>query len=150
MKKSSFVIFFSIVFAVYGAVNYYIFITGWHAIPHRSYTTTVYIMLFLILSLSFIAGRFLERAVLNWFSSLLVWIGSFWLAAMVYFLLFAVFFDIIRLVNIIFPFYSTEPRLKYSELKFLLLIIVLSAVSVIVLLGFFNARIPRIKKSGSI
>ncbi len=146
MKKSSFVIFFSIVFTIYGAVNYYIFITGWHAIPHRSYTSTVYIIVFLFFSLSFIAGRFLERALLNWFSSLLVWIGSFWLAAMVYFLLFSVFFDLIRLINFIFPFYSTEPRLKYSELKFLLFIIVLSAAFVIVLLGFFNARIPRIKK----
>jgi predicted MPP superfamily phosphohydrolase len=146
MKKSSFVIFFSIVFTVYGAVNYYIFITGWNAIPHRSYTATMYIILYLFFSLSFIAGRILERKMLSWFSTFLVWVGSFWLAAMVYFLLFSVFFDLIRLVNLIFPIYSTEPRLKYSELKFLLFFIVLSAVFVIVLLGFFNARIPRVKK----
>jgi predicted MPP superfamily phosphohydrolase len=146
LKKRAFIIFFSIVFSVYGAVNYYIFITGWHAIPHRSYTTTVYITVFLILSLSFIAGRFLERKLLNWFSSLLVWIGSIWLGAMVYFLLFSIFFDLIRAVNYFFPFYSTQPRLEYSELKFLLFICVLSAVFVIVFLGFINARIPRIKK----
>ena len=146
MKHRAFIIFFSIVFSVYGAVNYYIFITGWHAIPHRSYTSTVYTAVFLVLSLSFIAGRFLERKVLNRFSSLLVWIGSFWLGAMVYFLLFSVFFDIIRAVNFFFPFYSTEPRLKYSELKFLLFICVLAAVFVTVSLGFINARIPRIKK----
>jgi predicted MPP superfamily phosphohydrolase len=146
LKKRAFIIFFSIVFSVYGAVNYYIFITGWHAIPHRSYTTTVYITVFLILSLSFIAGRFLERKLLNWFSSFLVWIGSIWLGAMVYFLLFSIFFDLIRAVNYFFPFYSTQPRLEYSELKFLLFICVLSAVFVIVFLGFINARIPRIKK----
>jgi predicted MPP superfamily phosphohydrolase len=146
LKHRAFIIFFSIVFSVYGAVNYYIFITGWHAIPHRSYTSTVYIIVFLVLSLSFIAGRFLERKYLNWFSSLLVWIGSLWLGAMVYFLLFSVFFDIIRAVNYFFPFYSTEPRLKYSELKFFLFICVLSAVFIIVFLGFINARIPRIKK----
>ncbi len=97
MKKSSFVIFFSIVFSVYGLVNYYIFITGWNALPHSSPVNWFYITIYLILSLSFIAGRFLERAMLNWFSSLLVWIGAFWLGAMVYFLLFAVFFDLIRL-----------------------------------------------------
>lgn len=146
MKKSSFVIFFSIVFSVYGLVNYYIFITGWHAIPHRSYTSTLYIVLFLLFSLSFIAGRFLERAVLNRFSSFLVWLGSFWLGAMVYILLFSVFFDIIRAVNYFFPFYPTEPHLKYSELKFFLFICVISAVFVIVFFGFINARIPRVKK----
>jgi predicted MPP superfamily phosphohydrolase len=146
LKHRAFVIFFSIVFSVYGTVNYYIFITGWNAIPHRSYTSTVYIAVFLVLSLSFIAGRFLERKVLNRFSSLLVWIGSFWLGAMVYFLLFSVFFDIIRAVNYFFPFYSTESRLRYSELKFFLFICVLSAVFVIVFIGFINARIPRIKK----
>ena len=145
MKHRAFIIFFAIVFSVYGAVNYYIFMTGWHAIPHRSYTSTLYIAVFLVLSLSFIAGRFLERKLLNWFSSLLVWIGAVWLGAMVYFLLFSVFFDIIRAVNYFFPFYSTEPRLGYSELKFFLFICVLSAVFVIVFLGFINARIPGIK-----
>ena len=146
MKHRAFIIFFSIVFSVYGAVNYYIFITGWHAIPHRSYTTSVYLTVYLFLSLSFIAGRFLERRFLNWFSSFLVWIGSIWLGAMVYFLLFSVFFDIIRAVNYFFPFYATEPGLKYSALKFFLFICVLAAVFVIVFLGFINARIPRIKK----
>jgi len=146
LKHRAFIIFFSIVFSVYAAVNYYIFITGWHAIPHRSYTTTLYIIVYLFLFLSFIAGRFLERRFLNWFSSFLVWIGSIWLGTMVYFFLFSVFFDIIRAVNYFFPFYSTVPRLKYSELKFLLFICVLSAVFVIVFLGFINARIPRIKK----
>jgi uncharacterized protein len=146
LKHRAFIIFFSIVLSLYGLVNYYIFITGWHAIPHRSYASTIYIILFLVFSLSFIAGRFLERAVLNRFSSLLVWIGSFWLGAMVYFLLFSVLFDLIRLVNFFFPFYSSEPRLRYSELKFFLFICVLSAVFVIVFLGFINARIPRIKK----
>jgi predicted MPP superfamily phosphohydrolase len=146
LKHRAFIIFFSIVFSVYAAVNYYIFITGLYAIPPKSYITTVYIVVYLFLSLSFIAGRFLERRFLNWFSSFLVWIGSVWLGAMVYFLLFSVFFDIIRAVNYFFPFYSTEPRLRYSELKFLLFICVLGAVFVVVFLGFINARIPRIKK----
>jgi predicted MPP superfamily phosphohydrolase len=146
MKKSSFLIFFSIVFSLYGLVNYYIFITGWHAIPHRSYTSTVYVILFLVFSLSFIAGRFLERAVLNRFTSLLVWIGSFWLGAMVYFFLFSVLFDLIRVVNFFFPFYSIEPSFRYNALKFFLFVCVLSAVFLIVFLGFINARIPRIKK----
>jgi predicted MPP superfamily phosphohydrolase len=146
LKHRAFIIFFTIVFSVYGAVNYYIFITGWHAIPHRSYTNALYITVFLIFSLSFIAGRFLERKFLNWFSSLLVWVGSVWFGAMVYFLLFSLFFDIIRAVNFFFPFYSTEPGFKYSALKFFLFICVLSSVFVIVFLGFINARIPRVKK----
>ena len=95
MKKSSFVIFFSVVFSVYGLVNLYIFVTGITAMPDKyaSYYTAAYIFL----SLSYIAGRFLERKFLNRLSSFFVWTGSFWLAAMVYFLLAALLTDITRI-----------------------------------------------------
>lgn len=146
MKKSSFVIFFSIVFSVYGLVNYYIFITGWNAIPHTSLINWLYIVIYLILSLSFIAGRFLERAMLNWISSLIVWIGSFWLGAMVYFLLFALFFDLIRLINFIVPFYPDYITHSYEQTKHIIFLCVIVIVLLIVFAGYINARTPRIKK----
>ena len=145
MKKSSFVIFFSIVFSVYGLVNYYIFITGWNALPHSSPVNWFYITIYLVLSLSFIAGRFLERAMLNWFSSLLVWIGAFWLGAMVYFLLFAVFFDLIRLINLLIPIYPDFITRNYEQTKSIIFLCVIGIVLLIVFAGYINARTPRIK-----
>jgi predicted MPP superfamily phosphohydrolase len=144
VKKSSFVIFFSIVFAVYALVNHYIFITGLRGVPYKY--ESLYIILFLFLSLSYIAGRFLERKSLNWFSAMLVWIGSFWLAAMVYFLLFSIAIDLLRLVNLIVAVYPTSFYTDYEFTKFLALMIITFIVIVIVMLGYINARNPKIKK----
>lgn len=144
MKKSQFVIFLSIVFTVYGLVNLYIFLTGWNAVP-ADYKL-LYSAAYLFLSLSYIAGRFLERKFLNWFSSLFVWIGSFWLAAMVYFLLFSIMFDLLRLLSFIIPVYPGFLNSNPQETKLIALLTVSAAVFIIVLMGYLNARNPRIKK----
>lgn len=144
MKKSSFLIFFSVVFSVYGLVNLYIFMTGLHAVP--SDFVLLYITLYLFLSLSYIIGRFLERRFLNAVSSLFVWIGSFWLAAMVYFLLFSVLLDILRIAAAIFGVELQTVYMDYGQLKLTVFIIIVAAVMVIVIAGFINARNPRIKK----
>ncbi len=141
MKKSSFVIFLSIVLTVYGLVNYYIYITGLHALPNSdalSYTVT-----YLFLSLSYIIGRFLERKLPGAIANIFVWIGSFWLAAMVYFLLFVIFIDLFRLFNI---FFGIVPALYSPYYKQLIFDCVVAAVIVIVLVGYINARNPVIKK----
>jgi uncharacterized protein len=144
MKKSSFIIFFSIVLTIYGSINYYIFISGWNAIP--AYCRIYYAVTFLFLALSFIAGRFLERKSLNWVSSLLVWIGSFWLAWFVYLLLFVLLIDILRLFNFIIPFYPAIILKDPEEAKYYLFFIVTITTLMIVIAGYLNARSPRIKK----
>ena len=105
MKTLPFILFFGIFFTVYGLLNYYIFIRGLQAIPHESNLRTAYVALFLLLALAFIGGRFLERAWLSPVSEALVWLGSFWLAAMLYFLLAVVALDLVRLVNHFLPIY---------------------------------------------
>ncbi len=145
MKHRAFIIFFSVVLSIYGLVNYYIFVTGWNAIPHNSILNSVYIIAFFVLSLSFIAGRFLERVMLNWFSSLLVWLGSFWLGAMVYFLLFALLFDLVRLLNLFIPIYPQFITANYEQAKFIIFLCVVGIVLIIVIAGYINARAPQIK-----
>lgn len=148
MKHKAFIIFFSIVFSVYGLINYYIFITGWNAIPHRSLLSTAYLIIYIVLSVSFIAGRFLERVMINWLSSLLVWIGSLWLGAMVYFLLFTLLFDLIRLVNFFIPFYPQFISANYNQTKIILLLCATVIVFIVVTAGYINARTPRLKNIG--
>lgn len=142
MKKSQFVIFFSVVFTIYGLVNLYIFLTGWNAVP-AGYKT-LYSAVYLFLSLSYIAGRFLERKFLNWFSSLFVRIGSFWLAAMVYLLLLSIAADILRLLNLIFSFYPVS--FHSEEIKLAALITVIIITAIIVFWGYFNSKNPAVKK----
>lgn len=143
MSKKSFIIFISIALTLYGLINYYIFISGWHAIP-PGYKTP-YLILFLLLSLSYIAGRFLERKVLNWFSSMFVWIGSIWLALMVYFLLFVLALDILRLFNLIIPFFPQSIYINYENTKLIAFAVITILVFIVVLAGFINAKNPKVK-----
>ncbi len=145
MKKINFVIFFSIALSVYALINYYIFIREWEAGGFQSTWRTVYVAAFLLLSLSFIAGRVLERVSLSWLSSTLVLLGSFWLAAMVYFLLFAFAIDILRLLNFFIPFFPSFLTINPEHTKEVTSTIVVIVVSFIVLGGYLNARAPRIK-----
>jgi hypothetical protein len=145
MKKINFIFFFSVALSVYALINYYIFIREWEAGGHNSSWRTLYVAAFLLLSLSYIAGRFLERVSLNWFSSALVMLGSFWLAAMIYFLLFAFAIDILRLANFIVPFFPSSFAVNPERTKETIALVVMVIVSMIVLAGYINARTPRIK-----
>ena len=145
MKKINFVIFFSVALSIYALINYYIFIREWEAGGFQSAWRTVYVAAFLLLSISFIAGRILERVTLSWFSSTLVLLGSFWLAAMVYFLLFAFAIDIIRLLNFIVPFFPSFLTVNPERTKEITSFAIIVVVLVIVLGGYINARTPIIK-----
>lgn len=144
MKGTAFLVFFSIVFSVYGLVNLYLFLRGWQALELMPQYRRVYIILFLFLSLSYIAGRFLEKVWLSFFSEALIWIGSFWLAAMVYFLFAALISDLSRLILQSIPpakmwFHSYLP-----EIKLRLFAGVLFLTAVLVIFGRLNALWPAI------
>ncbi|HTR81918.1 MAG TPA: metallophosphoesterase [Bacteroidota bacterium] len=145
MKRRNFVIFFSIVLAVYALINYYIFIREWEAASHLASWRGIFIAGFLFLSLSYIVGRMLERVRLSWFTNLLVMLGSFWLAAMVYFLLFTFAIDILRLVNYFIPYFPAAMTVDPERTKEVTSFVVLTIVVLIVFGGYLNARTPRVK-----
>ena len=144
MKFSSLIIFLSIVLSVYALINFYIFIRGWQAIPDNSSFKKIYLITFLFVSFSFIAGRILERFWLNQFTDIIVWIGSFWLAAILYFLFIIIFLDLIRTINVTTPFYPAFATFNYEKTKLVLLIFSVLLVSGILYYGFHNARNPKI------
>lgn len=143
--KLNFLIFFAVVFTVYGLVNFYIFIRGMQALPPQSGLKPYYITVFLILSLSYLAGRILEKYWLSPVSDVLTWTGSFWLAAMIYFLIIVLLLDLTRVSNHVFHFLPGKTDLKYTNLKFYTFIFSVALVSVIVLTGYINARYTVIK-----
>jgi uncharacterized protein len=145
MRKRDVIFFFSTVFTIYGLINAYIFVRGWEALPGNPHVHLIYVVVFLTLALSFIAGRFLERVVLSWFSSSLVWIGSFWLAGMVYLLLMVAAFDILRVINVLLPFFPAFTPPQEIEAKQIIALVMAGSVVVIVAAGHINARSLRIK-----
>jgi len=145
MNKLNFILFFTVFFALYGLINFYIFLRGWQAIPPDSTLRIPYAVVFWALALSFIAGRFLERIALSTFSDLIVWIGSFWLAAFAYFMLIALLIDLLRLFNYIVPFFPLFITRNYARAKEITALVAISLVTVALVAGYFNARSPRLK-----
>lgn len=145
MRKYQMLLFFLIVFTVYAGVNSYIFLRGWQALPATSSLRTWYAVLFLVLSLSFIIGRVLENYWLSVVSDLFVWIGSFWLAALAYFVLASLAVDLMRLLGILLPLHLPE----YGDpvrMRQLGLFAVVFIVLLVIAGGFWNARTPRIHR----
>jgi predicted MPP superfamily phosphohydrolase len=146
MMKPSFLLFFGIFFALYGLVNYYIFLRGLQAIPAGTHARIIYIIIFLIVALSFIAGRTLENYWLSPLSGALVWVGSFWLAAMLYFVLGLVVLDLLRLANYIIPFTPSFVREHYAEAKLIACAVLTGGVLITLFTGHLNALRPEIRK----
>lgn len=144
MRTATAVIFFGVFFLVTGLVSFYIFIRGLQAIPPSSSLRNAYIAAFWTIAVSFIAGRLLENAVPSFIADTLIWAGSFWMAATLYFLIAVVLLDLVRLINYFFPIYPALIRDNYALAKYVTAISVLALVTVVVLAGHVNSLIPRV------
>lgn len=146
MKISSIIIFISVALFIYALVNFYIFIRGWQALPQGSIIRKIYLVLFLLVSLSFIIGRIMERYYISIVSDVFVWIGSFWLGAILYLLFMVVFFDIIRTINASTPIYPSFATFNYKLTKQIVFAFTILLVGGILAYGYFNAKNVRIHK----
>ncbi|HVP35861.1 MAG TPA: metallophosphoesterase [Terriglobales bacterium] len=140
-----FLFFFLIVLTIYGLINYYIFIRGLQAIPHSSNIRMYFPVIFWFVVLSFILGRIMEGFWASRFSQVLIWVGSFWLGAMVYFLLIVILLDFLRLLNHWLPLFPSFITSNYIRAKELTALVSIGIVSIVILTGFINALNPKIR-----
>jgi uncharacterized protein len=145
MNRLNMIIFFSIFFLLYGLINYYVFLRGWQAIPGDSPIRIPYAVIFWTVAVSFIAGRFLERVSITSLSTAVVWVGSFWFAAFAYFALAALFIDLLRLANYIIPFFPAFITENIARTRAVLVLGVSGSVVIALVVGYFNAKNPRLK-----
>ncbi len=138
MKISQQLIFFGIVFSIYGLINYYILRRGLLVIP-ESYRT-IYLVTGVFFVISFIAGRFLERVWISFFSDVLIWVGSFWIAFMFYFFLSLVIIDLLRFINFLIPFFPSFITVNIEKTKRVTALIVFVFVIITVAGGYINTR----------
>ncbi|HTP79363.1 MAG TPA: metallophosphoesterase [Bacteroidota bacterium] len=143
-RAVQFIIFFSIFVSVYTLVNSYIFLRGWEVVPKEWHSW--YAVLFVVLAYSFLLGRVLERLTISWFSAALVWVGSYWLAAMVYLLLSLYAIDILRLINHVVPIFPPVFNRAPRTTAQIVAVILGALVLVVVVAGHLNASNPRIRK----
>ncbi|MHB8931807.1 MAG: metallophosphoesterase [Melioribacteraceae bacterium] len=138
MKLSQQLIFFGIVFSVYGLINYYILRRGLSVIP-ESYRT-IYLVTGVFFVISFIAGRFLERVWISFYSDVLIWVGSFWIAFMFYFFLSLVIIDLLRFINFLIPFFPSFITANIEKTKRITALVVFVFVIITIAGGYINTR----------
>lgn len=139
-------IFLVVVLTFYCGVNLYIFLHGLQAFSISPVIRKIYIFAFILLASAFFLGRIIERIKIGIISNTLVWVGSYWLAAMVYFLLLVLLIDIFRLIHHQIPFF---PQIFYQnpmKVHFYLGIGSVLIVGLILIAGRINALHPRIRQ----
>ena len=139
MKLSQQLLFLGIVLSVYGLINFYIYRRALLFIPANY--KSLFIISFLVIALSFIAGRFLERVSVNFFSDALIWVGSFWIAFMFYFFLALLVIDLLRLLNFIIPFFPAFITLNIEKTKRITALVVLVLITITVVGGYINTKV---------
>jgi len=144
MRNFQFLIFFGIVFAIFFSLSWYIYTKGIMAFPKGTNGRMWFIGVFIFLSLSYPAARFLERVWISPVSDTLTWIGSFWLAAFFYFLLIVIAIDLVRLANYIFPFLPEYTKTLVFKQQLFTGVTIL--VGVVILAGYITSITPRVKK----
>jgi len=146
MRNTVAVIFFSIFFTLMASISFYIYKRGLQSIPEESTLRHAYTIVFWVIALSFIGGRLMESVLPSFVFDLLVWMGSFWIAGMLYFLIALVSIDLLRLTNHFIPFFPAVITENYSRARYITAASVIGAVTLILLAGHVNSILPRVRR----
>ncbi|MBN2638717.1 MAG: metallophosphoesterase [Bacteroidales bacterium] len=143
--KYAFIIFFTIILSLYAAVNYYIISKGLSVIPGQSSWRTVWIWAVVVLAASFVAGRLLERVFLSPLSTALIWMGSVWMAMVVYLLLMLLFVDLVSLLDRWIGFLPSFMHHNPLKVKQIIAVVIASVTLLTVFIGFINTRFIKVR-----
>ncbi|HCL00327.1 MAG TPA: metallophosphoesterase [Candidatus Marinimicrobia bacterium] len=146
MRILQFIIFFSIALVIYFVFNYTIYIYGLKAFSISPLSRLIYIIAFIAFASSYFLGRILERISIGSISNFLTQTGSFWLAAMVYFLLIVFLINLLQIINHFIPFFPAILRSPPLQIKFYTGIISIVVVSIVLIAGRINALNPHIRQ----
>jgi hypothetical protein len=98
------VVFLLIALSIYGLANFYIGRRGAQALASEPGARRVFLVLFVVMAVSFPLGRILATHVRGPLSAALSWVGMFHMAVMLYGLMAVIAVDLVRLVNAFVPF----------------------------------------------
>jgi len=145
MKNYQIYIFYTIVIIIYSLINYFIFNKGLQAISFDKQLRNVYVIVFSFFFISFIAGRILEKVWLSPISIFFTWVGSFWLAAMLFFFLISLLISAVGLFNYFFHFYEYFEPSQMQKIRLVVFTLSVVITFILVFAGFINARIIAVK-----
>jgi uncharacterized protein len=139
------IVFFTVFFTLYTALNYYIFIRGWQALASVAFLRPYYLVAFVLVAYGYVFSKLLYKFLPDLVYDLWLAIGALWFAFLVYFILFLVGLDIIRLVESFYHFLPNFIYDNYEKTKTVTAIVIISLVSLTVFLGNLNKRDITIK-----
>lgn len=131
-----------IALALYGSINFYLFKRSWQALPQNSLVHTVFIILFIICSLSFFVAMAIGNRLPFAMTTVLENIGAYWAIGLLYFILAAVFFDLMRLSNHFLKFYPDWVYAHYQQVKLIAFASVMGLFVIFSLIGNYRFRHP--------
>jgi len=138
-------LFFTVFFTIYTALNYYIFIRGWQAFATLSFLRPYYVVAFVLFAYGYIFSKLLYKFLPPIVYDVWLGVGAVWFAFLVYFILFLLGLDIIRLVESFYHFLPNFIYNNYEQTKKISAIVIIAIVGLIVLLGNLNKRDITIK-----
>lgn len=145
MKNHQILVFFAIVLTVYSLANVYIFLKGYNSVPLLRNHRTLYLVTFVSLAGTFIAGKILEARHSSVLSDILNIAGGFWMAFMLYGFLFLVMSDILSVVLRASGVLNNDNIQNYRKWSY---IITVFLSFLLISAGFINAIIPHVKRYG--
>ncbi len=140
--NSQFIIFFAVFFTVYSSVNYYIGLRGWQALGKflPAGYGAAYWFIFLLLAVSYIAGRFGQNLLPAVVSNSLIVAGSYWLAAMHLFFFIFITIDLVGLFGRKLGWLTGDMERFRVGTGLIAVILVVC----LIIYGVWNARNPRL------
>lgn len=134
------VIFFTIFFTIYTALNYYIFIRGWQALASLTFLRPYYFIAFILVAYGYVFSKLLYKFLPPIIYDIWLGAGAIWFAFLVYFILFLAGLDIIRLVESFFHFLPDSIYNNYEQTKKITALVIIVLVGLVVFLGNLNKR----------
>ncbi len=139
MNPSKAILFYGTFFTIYAAINLYVFFGLKRALLPQWGTSRWFTVPFVLVAASFVLGRTIENHWISALSSVLIWIGSFWFAAMLYLSLGFLGLDLLRMGCNLggSGLVLKAERIARQAVAFL--------TCVLILAGYLNGLNPRLK-----
>ncbi|MFA6127189.1 MAG: metallophosphoesterase [Bacteroidales bacterium] len=135
-----------IALAVYGGINFYLFKRSLQALPPNALVHTIFIIVFLVSSLSFFFAMGLGNVLPLGLVTVLENIGAYWVIGLLYFILAALFFDIIRVFNHFLNFYPDWITANYEKVKLISFLSVILVFTLFSIVGNYRFRHPEVRQ----
>lgn len=139
------IVFLSIVFTLFALAGFYLFTRLSNSLPVPLMESKITLVIYTFLLSSFLLGKILETISINAFSNTLIRIGAFSTGFFVYGLLAIIFFDLLRGLNALVPFFPGLITDNYEKSKFILALGSFFFIGIIMLIGFLNTTKPKVK-----